>query len=40
MGVGEIPSGAATRPDTAVETGEERVFRAGKLPPMPIRKFP
>src|SRR5919198_1813988 len=40
MGVGEIPSGAATSPGTAVKPGEERLWHAGKLPPMPIRKLP
>jgi hypothetical protein len=40
MGVGEISSSGTTSPGTAVKTGEERVWRAGKLPPMPIRKLP
>ena len=41
MGVGEISgSGTASPTGTAVRPGEERVWRAGKLPPMPIRKLP
>jgi hypothetical protein len=43
MGVEDVHTGAATRTGAAgatVVTGEERVWRAGKLPPMPIRKLP
>jgi hypothetical protein len=38
MGVDESGSGVAGGSATAVE--EQRVWRAGKLPPMPIRKLP
>jgi hypothetical protein len=42
MGVGEATSGGSTFEVGTVEErqGQERVWRAGKLPPMPIRKLP
>jgi hypothetical protein len=40
MGVGEVSGGVTGGPGTAVAPEEERVWRAGKLPPMPIRKLP
>jgi hypothetical protein len=42
MGVGEVSGGSTTRTGVGgtTTTGEERVWHAGKLPPMPIRKLP
>jgi hypothetical protein len=39
MGVGEV-SGGVAGPGAAAVQEDERVWRAGKLPPMPIRKLP
>src|SRR5215212_4845626 len=41
MEVGEVPTSGAVTPDQArATTVEKPVWRAGKLPPMPIRKLP
>jgi hypothetical protein len=40
MGVGEVPTGAVAPGQARATTVEQPVWRAGKLPPMPIRKLP
>jgi hypothetical protein len=40
MEIGEVPSGAVTPDQARAATVEKPAWRAGKLPPMPIRKLP
>jgi hypothetical protein len=40
MEIGEAPTGATTPDRARATTVEQPVWRAGKLPPMPIRKLP